>query len=119
MEELEKAGSKEQAALDQKYSGLTDDQAKATADEVTVTHLNVRKPSSNKSNKLKVRWKIRSVQKRTWKQTLYMTVTTKANLVAAAQAKKMHRKRQTRRKKQLLVNHLTRQVIQTAVCLPS
>ena len=33
--ELEKGWIKEQAALDQKYSGLTDDQAKATADEVT------------------------------------------------------------------------------------
>ncbi|MFQ7324065.1 MAG: C69 family dipeptidase [Streptococcus sp.] len=49
--ELEEGWIKEQAALDQKYSGLTDDQAKATADEVTKgLTWNVRMPSSNKSS---------------------------------------------------------------------
>ena len=86
--ELEKGWIKEQAALDQKYSGLTDDQAKATADEVTSDSLKRAETIFKQIKQVESEMEDKIRTEKGLEADFVYDGYNKANLVAAAQAKK-------------------------------
>ena len=86
--ELEKGWIKEQAALDQKYSGLTDDQAKATADEVTSDSLKRAETIFKQIKQVESEMEDKIRTEKGLEADFVYDGYNKANLVAAAQAEK-------------------------------
>ena len=86
--ELEKGWIKEQAALDQKYSGLTDDQAKATADEVTSDSLKRAETIFKQIKQVESEMEDKIRTEKGLEADFVYDGYNKANLVAAAEAEK-------------------------------